>query len=168
MSEQRLSKLQKWILENCYRVTVLFDRSNLKELKNAGASRKCRDCPKTKESVDLPEKQGYAPYRCAMGRSGFCSYFAFYKEDILLSYFSLRTNNEILHISRVQHFHGGPEYTKAHVSVHRSISSLVEKGLVHAWNPLRDESLMIRLADSGVEKAAELLEKDGDKSSAKP
>lgn len=30
MKNERLSKLQKWILINCYRVTILRDRSNLK------------------------------------------------------------------------------------------------------------------------------------------
>jgi hypothetical protein len=32
MAENRLSKLQKWILINCYNVTVLHDRSGLEKL----------------------------------------------------------------------------------------------------------------------------------------
>ena len=85
MSEQRLSKLQKWILENCYRVTVLLDRTDLKELKNAGSSYKCRDCAKTRESISVSKK---LTYLCKKdGRS--CHYFNFYKEDILLSFFML-------------------------------------------------------------------------------
>jgi hypothetical protein len=169
MSEQRLSKLQKWILVNCYKVTVLFDRSSLKELKNAGASRKCRDCPKTRENVRLPEKQDDVPYHCATdGLPTSCSYFVFYKEDILLSYFSLPPNNGILHINRVQHFHSSPDYTKAHVSVHRSIGSLVDKGLIRAWSGFREESLMIWLTDAGIEKSADLMEKGGSESSVDP
>lgn len=36
MSKQRLSKLQKWVLINCYKVTVLKDRNDLqlKKIKN--------------------------------------------------------------------------------------------------------------------------------------
>jgi hypothetical protein len=34
MSEWRLSKLQKWILKNCFRVTVLLDRMKLSDFSN--------------------------------------------------------------------------------------------------------------------------------------
>ena len=153
MSIQRLSKLQKWILENCFRVTVLLDRTMLKELHNVGHSRKCLDCPKTSKSVRLAKNHTYL---CAKdGHS--CSYFVFYKEDVLLSFFLLTPNNDITHFNRVQHFHDSPDYTKAHVTAHRSINSLVEKGLVYAWNTFREDSLIISLTDDGIKKAAELL-----------
>ena len=121
MSDRRLSKLQKWILENCYKVTVLLDRTTLKGLHNIGRPCKCRDCPKTGESVKISkDKDKRINPLCA--NDGFsCSYFEFYKEDILLSYFLLTPNNEVAHIHRVQHFHYSPDYTKAHVSAHRSI-----------------------------------------------
>lgn len=34
MASERLSKLQKWILETCFKITVLHDRRGLKPLKN--------------------------------------------------------------------------------------------------------------------------------------
>ena len=153
MSERRLSKLQKWILENCYKVTVLLDRSTLKELNNIGQSYKCRDCPKTSESVRL---MGIRDYLCVKdGHS--CSYFIFYKEDILLSFFLLTPNNSIAHINRVQHFHDSLDYAKAHVTTHRSINGLVEKDLIFAFNVFKEYSVQIYLKDEGMKKAAELL-----------
>ena len=157
MSEQRLSKLQKWILENCYRVTVLLDRTALKELKNAGTSRKCGDCAKTAESVK-PKKN--LDYLCNKdGRP--CSYFYFYKEDILLSFFLLTPKNDIVHINRVQHFHDSHDYKKAHVTTHRSIKSLIKKGYISAYSVFREYSMQIHLTDKGIEKAAELLKIGG-------
>jgi hypothetical protein len=57
-------------------------------------------------------------YSCL--RDGFaCPYFSFYKEDVLLSFFSLTPDDSKTHISRVQHFRSDSDYTKAHVSVHK-------------------------------------------------
>ena len=155
MSEHRLSKLQKWILENCFRVTVLLDRAALKKLNHIGDSRKCKTCPKTKEEVRLSRNQHNAlQHRCG---DGFCPYFCFYKEDVLLSYFSLIPNNDMAHFSRVQHFHDSPDYSKAHVTVHRSINGLIDKGFVYTWNTFPENSQEICLTDDGVRKAAELL-----------
>jgi hypothetical protein len=157
MSKQRLSKLQKWILENCFRVTVLLDRTNLKKLKNIGDSRKCRDCSKTNESVRL-ERNLSSIINPTCIKYGFtCPYFEFYKEDILLSFFLLEPNNDTFHLHRVQHFHNSPDYTKVHVTAHRSINNLTEKGLVYAWNAFQEDSLQINLTDEGMKKAAELL-----------
>ena len=157
MSEQRLSKLQKWILESCFRVTVLLDRTALKKLNSTNCSRQCRDCPKTSESVRIErDSNNFIAHRCV--NSGFsCSYFEFYKEDVLLSYFMLAPNNDIAHFSRVQHFHDSPDYAKAHVTVHRSIGNLVEKGFIFNLNTFREDSLQIHLTSKGIEKAAELL-----------
>ena len=158
MSKQRLSRLQKWILENCFKVTVLLDRTNLKELNNAISSRKCRACPKTNECVRVERnKNNCITPRCLIGNT-YCSYYEFYKEDILLSFFLLETNNYKSHFSRVQHFRDSPEYRKAHVTVHRSINNLIEKGLVYTYSLFQENSLQINLTDKGLERAAELLE----------
>jgi len=159
MSERRLSKLQKWILENCFRVTVLLDRSTLKKLNNIDNSRECKACPKTGENVRLSRNQHNAlQHRCG---NGYCPYFEFYREDILLSFFMLTPNNDIAHFSRVQHFYDSPGYAKAHVTVHRSIKSLIEKGLIYTWNAFPENSQEICLTDDGVKKAAELLKISG-------
>ena len=42
MASQKLSKLQKWILINCYRVTMLNDRARLKPLKTVAPEDLCR------------------------------------------------------------------------------------------------------------------------------
>ena len=157
MSNQRLSKLQKWILENCFRTTVLLDRTNLKDLYNTNNSWRCKDCPKTNENIRLTiDQHAFITHQCIISGS-YCSYFPFYKEDILLSYFLLTPNNDITHIYRVQHFHDSPNYTKAHVSTHRSINGLVEKRLVYAFNTFQEYSLQIHLTDTGMKKAADLL-----------
>jgi phosphomevalonate kinase len=57
----------------------------------------------------------------------------------------------------VQHFHDSPNYTKAHVSTHRSINGLVEKRLVYAFSTFQEYSLQIHLTNAGIKKAADLL-----------
>ena len=157
MSERRLSKLQKWILENCFRVTVLLDRTALKELNSITRSYQCKACPKTNESVRIEKQSSLITHQCL--KDGYdCPYFEFYKEDVLLSYFLLTPNDDKAHINRVQHFHDSDDYAKAHVTAHRSINGLVEKGLVYAWSIYREDSLKISLTDEGMKKAAELLE----------
>jgi Fe2+ or Zn2+ uptake regulation protein len=74
----------------------------------------------------------------------------------LLSFFALPPNNDKLHNNRVQHFYDSPDYTKAHVTAYRSITSLVKKGLVHVFQ-FGGDSMMINLTDEGMKKAAELL-----------
>lgn len=156
MSKQRLSKLQKWILENCFRVTVLADRTALKKLNNIGGSRKCGDCPKTRESIHLKKDQyNFITHQCVKDGDS-CKYFEFYKEDSLLSFFSLKPNNDKAHFSKVQHFYNSHDYAKVHVTVHRSISNLVEKGLVYYWCIFREDSMLISLTEEGIKKAAEL------------
>ena len=150
MSKQRLSKLQKWILEHCFRVTILLDRTTLKRLNNIGSSRKCWDCSKTNESVRLKIEQDMITPRCVKDGS-ICTYFWFYKEDILLSFFSLKPNNDITHFSRVQHFYDSSDYAKAHVTVHRSINNLGDKGLVSCGSVYREDSLCIWLTDDGIQ-----------------
>jgi hypothetical protein len=158
MSEQRLSKLQKWILENCFRVTVLLDRSTLKALHHLSDSRKCKGCPKTAESVRLSRDHHNAlQHLCGNDGKGDCPYFEFYREDILLSFFSLPPDNDKAHFSRVQHFHDSPDYAKAHVTLHRSVNSLIEKGLAYTWNTFKEDSQQICLTDNGMKKAAEFL-----------
>ena len=156
MSEQRLSKLQKWILENCFRVIVLSDRTNLKKLNNTGGSRKCSDCSKTSANVLLKRENNSITAYCVRDNTA-CDYFEFYREDILLSFFLLKPNNDISHFARVQHFHDSPDYAKAHVTANRSIKNLIGKGLICTWNVFRDESIKICLTDEGMKKAAELL-----------
>ncbi len=156
MSERRLSKLQKWILENCFKVTVLLDRSGLKELKNIRDAWNCRACPKTAENV-IRDCGDTVTYICGSAQAFHCFYFDFYKEDVLLSFFSLIPDNDINHYERVQHFRDSPDYAKAHVTLHRSIKSLMEKGLIFTWKRSSDESLAISLTGEGMKKAAELL-----------
>ena len=157
MSKQRLSKLQKWMLENCFRVTVLLDRTTLKKLNNIGNSYKCRDCSKTNKSVRLIREQNKITTPMCVKDNFDCSYFWFYKEDVLLSFFLLKPNNDITHFYRVQHFYDSPDYIKVHVTVHRSINNLIEKGLVFSWKVFREDSFYICLTDEGMKKAAELL-----------
>lgn len=157
MSKQRLSKLQKWILENCFRVTILLDRSMLKELNNTNCSRHCRKCPKTNENVRLERNtEDFISPKC-VAHADFCSHYEFYKEDILLSYYSLKPSYDKAHINRAQHFHDSADYAKAHVSVHRSLNNLVEKGLIYIGSTFREDSLQISLTYEGMRKAAELL-----------
>jgi len=85
-----------------------------------------------------------------------CRRCCFYKEDILQNYFQLTPNYTKHGFSRVIHFHDSPGYSKAHVTLFRSLTNLKEKELIYTWR-FEDESLQINLTDKGIKIAAELI-----------
>ena len=156
----RLSKLQKWILTECFKVTVLLDRSDLKELRG---NTPCYDSEEKKYYSNCSEfiikkrdLNNHINYYCNKRQQN-CEYFKFYSDDILLSYFELEPDRWKYPFSRQQHFKGSPNNNKAYVSLGRSINNLGEKGYIWGyWY----EGMEIFLTDKGRDKALELLNLD--------
>jgi len=117
MANERLSKLQKWILANCYRMTVLYDNTKLLALSG-------RTAPDDK--------------------------YAFFRDDILLSYFNLKPSRRhaFLH---VHHSKESKKYYSAQVSVSRTLKNLYAKGYIIEW-----QTNNIILTNRGKEKARSL------------
>ena len=156
MADRRLSKLQKWILENCFRVTILLDRTALRPLQNCRDSIKCDSCDmRSAASLQRGMYNNITAYCAEPGLP--CRRCLFYREDVLLNYFGLVPDNSKRSFIRVQHFHDGPDYSAAHVTLSRSLKNLKEKGLIYLWR-VEDESQRIFLTDHGVSQAAELTE----------
>lgn len=159
MAEQRLSKLQKWIIINCFKVNVLLDRTGLKDLTNyeCGSSFNKFECP-NKIKKERTMYNGIAN-KCG---SNYCEAFNLYKEDILLSYFNLEQKYKKYYMLgyRVEHFKGDKENNKAYVTLHRSLKNLWEKDLAYTWKPSSECSLQICLTDKGNQVAMQLLNID--------
>ena len=136
-------------------VTILMDRSLLRPLKNCRDSYKCSSCDVKNEA--FLERNKYNDIVANCKDTGYsCCQNSFYKEDILLSYFSLTPNNKKHSFSRVQHFHNSPDYSKIHVTLTRCLKNMWEKDLICLWRS-EDQSQRIILTDKGIEKAAEQL-----------
>lgn len=84
-----------------------------------------------------------------------CSNYTLYKEDILLSYFNLEKSKKWA-FSREQHFVDTPEYRKAHVTLSRSLKTLVANEYIGLYGG-GYHSTNIKLTEKGAVKAAELL-----------
>ena len=158
MADQRLSKLQKWILENCFRVTILLDRAELKPLQNCRDSYKCTSCD-IQNAASLERDSNNVIFANCIGSGQSCFRSVFYREDVLLSYFGLASDNAKCSFFRVQHFRDSPDYAKAHATLSRCLKNLVEKGLIYLWR-VEDESQRICLTEKGIIIAAELAKTD--------
>lgn len=159
MAKERFSKLQKWIITECFKTTVLLDRSNLKMLKGTACYNEFRpeyykECSKT--IVKKRNTNNDIFYYCNK-HNRTCEYFKFYRDDILLSYFELEPDRWKYPFSRQQHFKGSPNNNKAYVSVGRTIKNLEEQGYIIGF---RWEGMEIILTDKGKEKALQLLNLD--------
>lgn len=157
--KERLSKLQKWIITECFKVTVLLDKTGLEETKgnlcyNQTSKEYYKEC-KNFVSKNRDRNNGINYHCSKYNRS--CDRFKFYRDDILLSYFKLTADNYKYPFSRQQHFKGGPANNKAYVSLGRSINNLYQKGYIWVfWY----EGMEIGLTDKGRAKALELLNLD--------
>lgn len=123
MSKERLSKLQKWILINCYCMTVLHDNTRLIPLS---------------------------------GRNAPADKYIFFKDDILLSYFKLKSSRRYTFL-RVHHFKKNKAYYSAQASLSRTLKNLHDKKYIFDCQ----SSNHIELTAAGRAKARELLNVKG-------
>ncbi|MCL2774904.1 MAG: hypothetical protein FWD71_16380 [Oscillospiraceae bacterium] len=118
MAKERLSNLQKWILVNCYRMTVLRDNTKLSPLSG-------RNSPDDK--------------------------YIFFRDDILLSYFNLKSSRKGTFLE-VHHFRESKAYYGAQAAVSRTLKNLQEKGYICEMQ-IYDRVILTK---KGKEKAKEL------------
>lgn len=158
MAEERLSKLQKWIITNCFKVNVLLDRTGLEDLMNYDCWGFDKfECPKN--IVKERNSNNLIDNYCTK-RMQDCSAFQFYKEDILLSYFKLEKNNNKSAECKTQHFKYTALNNKAYVTLYRSLENLQNKNLIFTWKIWKESSLLIELSEKGREIALQLLNLD--------
>ena len=132
----RLSKLQKWILVQTYKKTVLFDRSNLKLLSHWNANFRIK-------KIDNDKTDLYWKY--------------LFRAEVLLNYFNCITDNEKYGFQRFHHFKG--RNNKEQVTLTRSLSNLHDKGLIKIWDGVHSSWQGITITETGQEKALMLIDR---------
>lgn len=155
MKKQRFGKLQKWIITECFKVTVLLDRSNLKKLN--GLSSRCKHCRNKENITKKRNAANNIIYYCNICKAS-TGYYCFYREDVLLTYFRLEPDNYRYPLMRKQYFKGSPDNNKAYVSLGRSLANLSETGYLYSFDDM--DGIRVELTDKGKEKAIELLDLD--------
>ena len=169
MASERLSKLQNWILETCFRITVLHNREGLKPLKIccyyekdkcSKLAVKVRDCYNQIECKC--EKEG-KPYYA----SDYCNMYEMYLEDILLNYFGMEFSYEKGTLYRVARIKMDDNTNKNYATLTRTINNLEKKDLVYRYK-FEQKSTKIYLTDKGKMKALELLHMTEDEISEPP
>lgn len=158
MANERMSRMQRWILETCFKITVLHDREGLKPLKICCYYDKDK-CPKLAVKVRnchnniicKCEKEG-KPYYA----SDYCDMYEMYLEDILLNYFGMEFSYEKGTIYRVARIKMDDNTNKNYATLIRSMKNLEKKDLAFRYK-YGEKSTEICLTDKGRMKAMELL-----------
>lgn len=158
MASERLSKLQKWILETCFKITVLHNREGLKPLKI------CRyydadNCPQ----LAIKTRNRHNIIYCICGKkdkpdyeSEFCGMYKMYLEDILLNYFEMEFSYEKETLHRVARIKMDGTTNKKYATISRTMKNLENKDLAYR-NKCGGRSTEVCLTDKGKMKAMELL-----------
>ena len=149
VAAQRLSKMQKWILINCYKITVLKERVD-KELSRCEKfdAYSCRD--KVKKIPDCYE------YKCKTEKY-LCTAFMFSQIDVYRNFYkmesSLKRQRDISDGFRFVHT---SDSDKIYQTTFRSLRNLKEKGLIYyyKWECVTN----IYLTPEGVIAAEKLYE----------
>ena len=130
----RISKLQKWILKQAYKKTILYDRSELELLSDWNMNFKIKE-------IDNDKTVLYWKY--------------LFRAEVLLNYFNCETDKDKYTSTRFHHFKG--DNNKAQVTLTRSLHNLSDKGLIELWYGEGFPWQGIRLTEAGQEKALMLM-----------
>lgn len=158
MAEQRLSKVQKWILETCFKITVMHDRSELKKLKICPYYNE-EKCPVW--SKKIRDVNNGILHRCNMEnkpqyKNDSCDVYEMYLEDILLNYFDMDYSFEKDVLYRVARIKMTDDTNKNYSTLSRTLKNLEDKGLIFRWK-YAEYSTQINLTDKGKNIAMSLL-----------
>jgi hypothetical protein len=128
MSEQRLSNLQKWILVNCYKVTVLRERTD-------SALARCDHFDKTKCRDNVTPHTAHPNiYDCKTrkydGVPLACTAFEFTQNDIYRNYYGLEPSRRKALFINTVYFKHTPGSDKIYNTTMRTLKNLKEKGLL--------------------------------------
>lgn len=157
MASERLSKIQKWILETCFKITVLHNREGFKPLKICCYYNE-KECS---ESV-IKERDCYndIEYRCNRedkhSYKNRCKIYNMYTEDILLNYFDMECSNVRDVLYRVARIEMNENTNKNYATISRTLKNMECKGLIYRWK-FEEYSTEIYLTDKGKKIAMELL-----------
>ena len=157
MSEKRLSNLQKWIIANCYRVTVLRERVDC-ELARCDYfnQEKCRN------NV-TPHPSHPNIYNCkTRGYEGVplaCTAYEFTQNDIYRNYYRLELSRRLAIYTDTVYFKHTSDSDKIYNSTMRTLKNLKEKEFI-IYSTSNGAKTII-LTDTGKTVAEKLL---GDKS----
>ena len=133
-SDMRLSKLQKWILTQAYKKTVLFDNSGLVMVQAWEGNY-------MEEALNNKTHQ-YWQY--------------LFRSEILQGYFGCETDKDKFSFNRFHHFKG--RNNKEQVTLTRSRPNLMLKGLIQVYNGVSCSWQGIKLTEAGKEKALMLID----------
>jgi hypothetical protein len=151
MAAQRLSKLQKWILVNCYNVTILKERKDkaLARCFHYNSFTTCSD--KVTPFLNNPNV-----LKCK-SNSHYCSAYTFTQMDIYFYYYGLQSSKERQAYSNQGiYFIHTPESDKIYQTTSRSLKNLRDKGLIQY---IRWEGISaVHLTDIGKATAEKLKE----------
>ena len=133
MNKTRFSKLQKWILEQCYTKTILFDNSHLDILQNWES--------KSDELAISDKTNLYWQY--------------LFRSEILLTYFKCKTDYDKYPFQRFHHFQ--ERNNKQQVTLTRSLQNLRDTEFISIWDGVHSRWQGIKLKEKGIEKAKNIL-----------
>ena len=154
MAEHRLSKVQKWILVNCYMVTVLKQREDK-------ILARCRDynAEKCIDNVQPIEEHQYL-YNCKTrniyGKPVSCPAFEFTQYDIYYYFYKMEFSKRESMLDEKIYFKQTPDSEKIYISISRTLKNLRAKNLILYSN--FDSIKTIILTDLGLETAKRLIE----------
>lgn len=137
----RISKLQKWILQECFKKTILLDNENLEIIQNF------RSYHYTEGNNEVKKDSWYWKY--------------LFRDDILLNYFNCETNNNKTPFQRLHHFKGNNN--KAQATLTRSLHNMRDKELIELWYGRGTQWQGLVLTELGKEKAIKLLKLNNEK-----
>jgi len=128
MSEKRLSNLQKWILVNCYRVTVLRERAD-RELARCDYFNQEKCCDNVTSHPSHPniyncKTRGYEGVPLA------CTAYEFTQNDVYRNYYRLELSRRLAIYTDTVYFKHTSESDKIYNSTMRTLENLKEKGFI--------------------------------------
>ena len=159
MSEDRYSKLQKWILTHLYSILVDNDYSCITESGHIYCKQyNCEECSKDRIYIRIDGKTVISVKNCTshLKNERCCLNGFITNNDILVHYYHFQTrpkkslcNHDDLSIIP------NSDVAKARVTISRSVKALENKGLIHVYIT-RSNELRYYLSDTGIRKAEQL------------
>lgn len=157
MASERLSKLQKWILETCFKITVQHDREGLKPL-DVCLYYRADKCPELAVKERNPNNVIINICRLE-GKSvcnGICKMYSMYIEDVLLNYFDMELSYRRDTFDRIARIKMDESTNKNYATLSRTLKNMEEKDLMYRWK-YGSYSTELYLTDKGKEIAMKLL-----------
>ena len=149
MANQRLSKLQKWILITCYEVTVLRQREDWSVVSCGRYNEKiCRD-----SFYESPENEWVN--LCKLSSGHFCFFYQFTQDDIYSGYYHLPKSDRRSYTDTKCYFLTTEDSNKAYSTTFRSLRNLARKGFIRAVQ--FEGRTTIKLTSQGEELVKDLM-----------